>query len=210
MKRLCLLGLIPLLGGQEFALWLPLEHCYDYNRKSPPQSSSNSHHHWSKRASLAQFYVQKSQSTSSPPRESRDAPVTPVCLLLLTIQSVEFQKRAHKNQHRGNLSGFVKQTNKKVNSSLLIVVKMTNIRQWHLLTCIPGSVGFLFLSVTSDLPFWLSSPAYYLMHSLAFLHGQCQLASDCRYARKDSHSALLANATKHYVSGHLFWVQPFL
>lgn len=105
---------------------------------------------------------------------------------------------------------FVKQTNKKVHSSLLIVVKMTNIRQWHLLTCIPGSVGFPFLSVTSELPFWLSSPVYYLMHSLAFLHGQCQLASDCRYATKDSHSALLANTTKHYVSGHFFWVLPFL
>lgn len=144
--------------------------------------------------------------------KGRDAPVTPACLHLLTIQSVEFQKRAHKNQHRKcfRLTLLKRKKKKKVNSSLLIVVKMTNIRQWHLLTCIPGSVGFPFLSATSDLPFWLSSPVYYFMHSLAILHDQCQLASDHRCARKGSHSPLLANATEHYVSRHLFWVQPFL
>lgn len=35
------------------------------------------------------------------------------------------------------------------------------------------------------------------MHSLAFLHGQCQLALDCVCTRKDNPNPLLANATKH-------------
>lgn len=37
------------------------------------------------------------------------------------------------------------------------------------------------------------------MHSLAFLHGQCQLALDCRCTRKDNPNPLLGHATKHYV-----------
>lgn len=36
------------------------------------------------------------------------------------------------------------------------------------------------------------------MHSLAFLHGQCQLALDCRCTRTDNPNTLLGNATKRY------------
>lgn len=60
----------PVLGGQECALWLALEHCYDLNRKSPPCSSPHSHQRClSQRVSLARLHTWWSQSSSNPPAE---------------------------------------------------------------------------------------------------------------------------------------------
>lgn len=40
---------------------------------------------------------------------------------------------------------------------------------------IPGFAGFPFLSVISDLQFWLGSPVYRLVYSLTFLYGSVSL-----------------------------------